>query len=177
MSKKQRIRPARPDPVYLQQETDKPSVYVFDMDGTLALLGGRNPYDASQCDLDPPHAPVVAMARRLSYPEHYSAQQRATNAITPGLNPHSHVVIVSARFEKVRAQTERWLVNHGIAYRALFMRTDGDNRKDALVKAEILRDFLLPNFRVETVFDDRDRVVEMWRWFGIPAFQVQPGDF
>jgi hypothetical protein len=30
---------------------------------------------------------------------------------------------------------------------------------------------------IECVFDDRDKVVNMWRKRGIPCFQVAPGDF
>jgi hypothetical protein len=30
---------------------------------------------------------------------------------------------------------------------------------------------------IECVFDDRDKVVAMWRRRGIPCFQVAPGDF
>jgi hypothetical protein len=31
--------------------------------------------------------------------------------------------------------------------------------------------------RLVAVFDDRDKVVAMWRSMGVPCFQVAPGDF
>lgn len=159
MSKKSKWKPrvVRPDPMYLPPVHHKETVIVSDMDGTLSLLGGRNPYDASRCDFDPPHTPVVETVKLLAktFP----------------------LVVVSARFEKVRAQTERWLKWHDIVYRDLLMRKDGDTRNDALVKAEIFRDYLHPKYNIHAVFDDRDRVVEMWRWMGVPCFQVQFGNF
>lgn len=147
----------RPDPVYRPFDPALPNVVIFDMDGTLSLLGGRNPYDASRCDRDPVHTPVLMVADTLSlnYP----------------------IIVVSARYEKVRPQTKIWLEHVGLRYLELLMRKDGDNRGDALVKAEIYRDDIAPRFNVQCVFDDRSRVVAMWRWFGVPCFQVAEGDF
>lgn len=31
--------------------------------------------------------------------------------------------------------------------------------------------------RLTAVFDDRDKVVAMWREAGVPCFQVAPGEF
>lgn len=150
-------RTVRPDVVYLPHDPNKETVIVSDMDGTLSQLGGRNPYDARHCDEDPPHEPVVKIVKALAqvYP----------------------LIVVSARYETVRPQTESWLRKHGLPYRELFMRKAGDNRTDALVKGEICRDYLFPRYNIEVVFDDRTRVVTFWRWMGFPCFQVQFGDF
>lgn len=159
MSKKKERKPRviRPDAVYLPHDPDKETIIVSDMDGTLSQLGGRNPYFADNCDQDPEHEPVVKIVKALT-------------AVYP-------LIVVSARYETVRSQTERWLKEHGIPYRELIMRRAGDNRNDGLVKAEIARDFIYPRFNVEVVFDDRDRVVNVWRWLGFPCFQVQFGGF
>lgn len=59
----------------------------------------------------------------------------------------------------------------------LFMRADGDYRSDDIVKEEILDKMLLLGIRPAMVFDDRDRVVKMWRRRGIVCAQVAEGDF
>jgi hypothetical protein len=39
------------------------------------------------------------------------------------------------------------------------------------------QDFLRGGGWPDLIFDDRDRVVAMWRSLGIPCFQVAKGDF
>lgn len=57
------------------------------------------------------------------------------------------------------------------------MRRADDERDDAIVKYEIYRDFIAPEFDVQIAFDDRDRVVKMWRQVGLTCAQVDYGDF
>lgn len=155
MAKKQKI--GRPDPVYRPFDPSLPTAVIFDMDGTLALLGGRNPYNAKTCDQDPVHAPVMRMADIL--------------------RSHFTILVVSGRDSEFRPQTERWLADKAVQYERLFMRQAGDKRNDAIVKAEIFRDEIAPFYNIFAAFDDRQRVVDMWRWLGIPTFQVQEGNF
>jgi hypothetical protein len=73
--------------------------------------------------------------------------------------------------------TEEWLAKYGIPYDALYMRKDGDYRRDSVFKQE-----LLDNIRkggediIERVYDDRNQVVDMWRANGIDCIQVVPRD-
>ena len=49
--------------------------------------------------------------------------------------------------------------------------------KDDVLKKKWLDD-LFPNIDdITCVFDDRDKVVQMWRDNGISCFQVAPGNF
>jgi hypothetical protein len=57
------------------------------------------------------------------------------------------------------------------------MREAGDKRPDDAVKRRMLRRAAKLGKRPDVIFDDRDRVVKMWRSEGIPCFQVAPGDF
>ena len=147
------------------------SLYVFDLDGTLADQTHRRPYldrpkpdwdgyfDA--CPLDAPIAPVVATYRAL-------------------WQSGAELWIFSGRSERVRPQTEEWLRRHvqRVPSHHLMMRAVGDYRPDDVVKAEML-DRMLPEDRARlvAVFDDRDRVVRMWRSRGVQCYQVAPGDF
>lgn len=88
------------------------------------------------------------------------------------------VVLVSARPEKYRASTVAWLSKNGViqndGYRTLIMRRDGDRRDDDIVKKEIL-DRYFRYYKVERVFDDRPRVIRMWRENGLNVVDVGNG--
>lgn len=137
----------------------KPTVYVFDLDGTLADVAGRDPYNARSCDADPVHEHVMVLARLI-------AKQ-----------PDLGVVCVSGRREKHRAKTARFLAWHRVPFLGLFLRADKDSRPDYEVKEEILHRDLLPRYEILAVFDDRQSVVDMWRRNGIACFQVAPGKY
>ncbi|HEU4754253.1 MAG TPA: AAA family ATPase, partial [Armatimonadota bacterium] len=66
-----------------------PPAVICDLDGTLALLGDRSPYDASTAEQDLPNEPVI---RVLLATEAYEG---------------ARVFIVSGREERFRKQTER----------------------------------------------------------------------
>lgn len=136
----------------------KPDTYIFDIDGTLAHMTGRQWFEFDKVFTD---ALDVAVARVLDIL----------------VNANQEIIILSGRGEDSRDVTEKWLEYHGIPYAALFMRAAGDSRQDAVVKNEIFERDVAPNFNVLGVFDDRDQVVEMWRAKGIKCFQVAPGNF
>jgi hypothetical protein len=57
------------------------------------------------------------------------------------------------------------------------MRKNNDHREDSIVKQEMLDKIRLDGYNPTLVFDDRARVVEMWRKNGIKCFQVAEGNF
>ena len=58
------------------------------------------------------------------------------------------------------------------------MRREGDYTPDDELKASWYGDLnLVDRERLVGVFDDRDKVVAMWRSKGVACFQVAPGDF
>lgn len=144
--------PYTPDP-------DTPPAILVDVDGTVALMNGRSPYDMTRVGDDQPNPPVitvVAAMAKLGY----------------------RVVFCSGRTDDCRDTTEAWLAKHvGVPYEALHMRRTGDARKDAIVKAEIFDREIRHRYQVVGVFDDRDQVVRMWRGLGLTVFQVAEGRF
>jgi predicted kinase len=130
---------------------------IVDMDGTLSLLNGRSPYDASTCDLDPPHQPVL---------DTVLLWQKSVK-----------IIILSGRTDDCRVQTEKWLAQYGVKPAGIFMRATGDQRKDSIIKQEIFDREILGKYNVKFVLDDRQQVVDMWRNLGLTVFQVAEGDF
>lgn len=135
--------------------------YVFDLDGTLADLTHREHFLEKKdwrgffaaVDDDLPIWPVIHLLLEL--------------------NMQNQVEVWSGRSDECREATEAWLLRHLGFVPTLIMRTAGDHRPDDEVK----RQFLHMSHRPDIIFDDRDRVVAMWRSLGITCLQVAPGDF
>jgi predicted kinase len=142
--------------VQIVHDETLPAAIICDLDGTIAHLNGRNPYDATGCSDDHPNKNVVNI-----------------------LNIHvDHQIFVTGREDKHREETLAFLNKHCIApNRQLFMRKTGDFRKDCIVKREIFDEHIRDKFNVKFVLDDRDQVVKMWRRLGLTCLQVAEGDF
>ena len=92
-------------------------------------------------------------------------------------NPVTRIVLCSGRDSRLREATEAWLEKHSIFYNALYMRASGDNRKDSIVKVELLHDIQRDYGWPFIWFDDRDQVVNAIREQGVRVCQVAPGNF
>lgn len=90
----------------------------------------------------------------------------------------SDVWIWSGRMSTVSAETFRWLQDHHIRFDQLKMRPAGDYTPDDQLKESWLH-AMSPEDRARLVmvFDDRQRVVDMWRRNGVVCAQVALGDF
>lgn len=136
-------------------------LWLVDIDGTVAERDGRGPYDWDRVGEDTPNAPVVQVVQALIRAGH-------------------PVAYLSGRPEKCRHQTEVWLcVNVGYwdCCEGLWMRPDGDHRKDTIVKAEIFQKHFAHR-DIAGVIDDRASVVRMWREeFGLTVLHVKEGDY
>src|SRR5690606_29497169 len=127
---------------------------IVDIDGTVALSNGRDPYDMSRVLEDTPNENVVRIVEAL-YAQGYK------------------ILFTSARTEESRLDTFKWLSHHiGVQEFCLFLRPTGDYREDAIVKREIFENRIRPYFNVVVVLDDLDPVVRMWRDIGLTCLQV-----
>lgn len=142
---------------YVVPDTGREAV-IFDMDGTLALMNGRTPYQWHRVGEDTVNEPVAEVLQSLAESGYF-------------------ILIVSGRDGSCRERTERWLERSNIAHNYLFMRPAGDRRRDDVVKAEIFDREIRDKYDVLGVFDDRDQVVAFWRSIGLTCFQVAPGAF
>lgn len=146
-----------------------PSAIVVDIDGTVALMNGRSPYDPTRYHTDLQNEAVVELVQQMW---------------TMG----EHIVFCSGRDDTYRDSTTAWIEEHlELAPRTeeeepdwpvrLFMRPADDKRNDAIIKRELYEANIKGKYNVRFVLDDRDRVVEMWRSEGLTCLQVAPGDF
>lgn len=154
-------------------------LYIFDLDGTLANCAHRLCYINGEtknwraffeaCADDRPIHSTIATLKAL----------RRSGA---------EIRIWTGRSDEVRVLTLEWLHRHG-CMRSLWnplrraselrMRKAGDHRPDHELKLEWLNaeiDWWGGEY-ITAVFEDRARVVQMWREAGVPCYQVAPGDF
>jgi hypothetical protein len=152
---------------------------IFDLDGTIALIDHRRhlvePPDSNnefpwkpdwdefyrRCTIDKPNIPVILSLKALKDAGHT-------------------INIYSGRSDMVMMDTLSWLKEHlgdyanGIKLR---MRSKKDYTPDEKLKEDWMNADFPDKSEVLCVFDDRDKVVAMWRRNGIPCFQVAPGKF
>jgi hypothetical protein len=135
---------------------------VFDLDGTLADISHRTHYvrGGGKTDWDAFFAACVDDMPNLHVIETFKAHIDAGHKVR----------VWSARSDAVRAETEKWLSDYGIdPWRLQHMRAVGDNTPDAVLKRHWLHQ---EPVKPDLIYDDRQRVVDMWRAEGIPCFQV-----
>jgi len=175
-------------------------LYIFDLDGTLADLEHRRHFvekpQCTQCANKswPTGQPMKCVnCAKLKRKPDWDAFHAACVNDTP-IQPVIRVLlnlatsepaypdiwVWSGRMDTVRTQTEAWLEKHTPSWRidVLRMRKAGDHTPDDQLKESWLH-AMSPEDRARLVmvFDDRQRVVDMWRRNGVVCAQVAPGDF
>lgn len=141
---------------------------IFDIDGTLADITHRRHYVENKpkdwpafqkaAHLDRQNVPICVLARSLGSMCH-------------------RIILCSGRGEQERPVTEAWLERAQIHHHGLYMRAEKDYRADDVIKEELYQRILADGFEPELVFDDRDRVVALWRRLGLVCCQVAEGAF
>lgn len=132
------------------------SYIIVDIDGTIAFRGERDPYCWEDVINDEPNKPIISLIMQLEQ--------------------WNDLIFVSGRKDLCRNDTITWLNKYGFDDFELHMRRADDYRSDEIVKKEIYEKHIYPR-QVRWVFDDRDKVVKMWRELGLTCLQVAEGDF
>lgn len=133
------------------------NIYLCDIDGTLAChTPHRGPYDEHLVHLDTA-LPTVKVIRSLLHEEY-------------------KVIFFSGRTDKCKEATSDWLEYHLNEVPELYMRKQRDFRSDDIVKEELYNEHIKGKYNVLGVFDDRPKVVRMWRKLGLFVFNCQQED-
>lgn len=141
--------------------------WIVDIDGTLASHEGiRSPYDFSKVILDRPIRPVTRLVRDY-------------------LRQGGRVFFFSGRDDSCYKDTFTWIETHVGPQNieedwvnwTLHMRTEGDKRRDDIVKSEMFDQIVEPSdFEVSIVIDDRKQVKRMWVARGLFVLDVNQED-
>lgn len=151
----------------------KRKAIIVDIDGTVALRNNRSPFDYTKVGEDSVDHRMAHLLRNLineceEYDVFFITGREAIDNcridtikwINDNIYPHTYEGLMGPEYN--------W---------ELFMRDEGDHRSDEIVKKEIYENHIAPYWDVVCVFEDRNRVVKMWRDLGLLVAQVWDGDF
>lgn len=148
---------SRPNFIHNLVDENLPNAVIFDLDGTLALMGKRNAFDWMKVHKDDLNCVVAEQI------EFHKSKGR-------------EIIIVSGRDSVCKKLTEDWLDLYGIKYDHIYMRPENDYRKDTIIKREIYQNEIEGKYNVLAVYDDRLSVVkDTWFELGLFVFCVNQG--
>lgn len=155
---RQKAKLTQPKFVLPNFDGNKDFCVICDIDGTLAMFDG-NPYvrDFENDVCNPYVRSILAALWQNNY----------------------DIVLFSGRNARFEDVTRKWLATNNVPYKYLFMRKENDNRKDSIVKEEMLNAFrggCGNKYNILCVFDDRKQVKHMWVQNGIFVFDVNQHD-
>ncbi len=180
-------------------------VIIFDLDGTLADCehrryfvdpqGNHPDYFRKPCEsckdgsyhmIDPQYHKITGEKWKPDWDAFYETCDQDT-PITPvtdifdTISYLENVHIWTGRCESVREKTLNWLCENIIFsrtsnYKTLKMRPVGDYTPDDVLKEQWLDAALAEGKKIEFVFDDRPKVIRMWRRRGIFVFNCAQND-
>lgn len=147
-------------PTTITMNNDNDPVVIFDIDGTLAHMNRetRSPYDWHKVGEDTVDEPTALMLRHLA------------------MNMDTKIIICTGRDGVCLEETKIWLGENNIPWDEIFIRNQGDQRADWIVKEEMWRE-IAEDYNIVGMFDDRLQVVRRARALGLKVFNVEYNNF
>ena len=132
---------------------------MVDLDGTLAHKLDREVFDWSKVHedlLDPFVAEAVKMFKKQGF----------------------DIIILTGREGTPECVylTFKWLKHWEVPFDNIIFRGIGDKRQDTETKLELYNEHIKPNWKIELAFDDRPRIIRLWRSLGIKTWDVGNGE-
>lgn len=137
-------------------ESDLPDAVVFDIDGTLAHIGNRSVFDWMKVYVDDVN-PIVA--EQMAF--HRSKGRK--------------IIIMTGRDAVCRKVTEEWLEMYCLVFDVMFMRPEGNNQKDTVIKRNMYEQEIKGKYNLLCVYDDRLQVIREWAKLGVFVFGCNQG--
>lgn len=165
-------------------------LYIFDLDGTLCDIQHRR-HHVMRPQGDGINMTATQVLENQKWKPNWAQFYKECVNDTPKhavihtfrcLAAHSEIWVWSGRSDEVYDETISWLTVHvmrsSIERLELTMRKAGDHTPDDVLKQSWYDKLeVIDKARLIATFDDRDRMVKMWRDLGVTCFQVAPGDF
>lgn len=145
---------------YLEKPVYKPQAglqhcIIVDVDGTLADMQGiRGPFEWDKVHLDNPRENIIRLVQKW-------------------INGYKgKVFIFTGRDGSALDLTKMWLKNHNVTYDDIFIRPEGNNLNDTIIKEQMFADNIHGKYNVDFVIDDRAQVCKMWCSLGLDVIDV-----
>jgi predicted kinase len=114
------------------EDKNLPWAIIVDIDGTLAKMNGRGPFDWDRVGEDLCNDVIKNIVHNYS----------------------GDVILMSGRDSICRTETINWLYDNGIFYNELFMREHGNFEKDTIIKRRMFEENVRGKYYIEYVLDD-----------------------
>lgn len=147
----------KPEIKQVEFDPNLPKCIICDIDGTIAKMVNRSPFDWNKVDQDEVYQDIVDILKTYE------------NKVD--------IIMMSGRDGSCKDLTMKWLIKNKIPFDNLLMRSANDMRKDSIVKQELYENYIKDQWNVLFVLDDRQQVVNKWRELGLRCLQVQEGNF
>jgi predicted kinase len=139
------------------KKPNKPSAVIFDIDGTVAHMSNRSPYEWAKVKEDKVDTMMKIMIDGIS-------------------RSGTYIIFMSGRDGVCYEDTLSW-INEQFPYlkednHVLFMREQDSRAKDSIVKYNLFMEHVNDQYNVEAVFDDRPQVVRMWNEIGLKVWST-----
>jgi N-glycosylase/DNA lyase len=149
---------------------------IVDIDGTIANLDHRLHYILNE-DGSQKKAGEKDWEMFGKFISHDNPRKEVIDMIDNLSNPLSNIIFVTGRSERYIDETYSWLEAVGYEDIQLYMREESDRRDDDVVKKEILNIIKEQGNTITHVFEDRPRVLKMYREELPNAIIVDCGNF
>ncbi len=135
------------------------SCVICDLDGTLALHQGRDPYEWDKIPSD-------------------KIDERLRLTLLKLFRAGSEIIFVTGRNAEAREATEHWLNKYlGTLKYTLYTRKPNEFIPGEQYKERVYHEHIENKYNVTCVFEDSDRCVAMWRRLGLLTCQVANNDY
>lgn len=125
---------------------------ILDLDGTISLLNGRNPYKF--------HLSGSDLLNDIVY-----------DIVTEDYNKGYDIIILTGRGLSSKRITQEWLKSNNINYVKLDMKPDSDNRPSHLYKEDKVKEYL-DEYNIKYALDDNINVISMMLSHNIPCIHI-----
>lgn len=142
-----------PNEVYME-DTSLPPCAIFDVDGTLAKMVSRKPYDWKKVGEDDVQEHIRYMLKIYSQ--------------------FMKIIIFTGRDGVCLPETEQWLKDNHIPYDEIYIRPEGNMEKDSIIKRRMFEENIRGKYFCKLVVDDRMQVLRMWDKMGLPVVSNNP---
>ena len=150
----QYLKPKRED---CRQDPTLPDCYIVDIDGTVASMVNRSPYDWKNVSKDAPRPFVIDLVKTL-----YASGNK--------------IIFFTGRDGICYDDSYKWLQDNVNIEFELYSRAQDDSRKDSVIKKELFDNHVKNKYFVKGVIDDRLQVCQMWYQMGLEVFRVGDPD-
>ena len=138
----------------VQKESEKINAIIVDLDGTLAIINNRGPFEWENVEndnLNRPIAELIAMSQNHGY----------------------KTIILSGRDEASSEKTIKWLNQNDIIYDKLYLRPSNNQMSNKDYKRMVFINEIQAKYNVLFILEDLPEVVKMWRDdFDLTVFQI-----